>query len=66
VLAFASAEEAVRHIAGVREGYPAHCSAAREIARGVFAHDVVLPRLLEAAMSDETRVAAAPAGGVAG
>jgi hypothetical protein len=64
VLAFSSPNEAVQRIGELRADYDAHCSAAREVARRTFAHDVVLPGIVDAAMSG-TRTVAAPARGAA-
>jgi hypothetical protein len=51
VLAFNTADEAVECLTAVNAGYTAHRAAARELAHGVFGHDVVLPRLMSIALS---------------
>lgn len=51
VLAFSSLEEAVDCIERVNSAYPEHCRAAREIAEQTFSYKVVLPRLLEVALT---------------
>jgi hypothetical protein len=51
VLAFSSLEEAVDCIERVNSAYLEHCRAAREIAEQIFSYKVVLPRLLEVALT---------------
>lgn len=51
VLAFSSLESAVDCIQRVNADYPAHCLAALELAQ-TFSYKVVLPRLLEMAITD--------------
>ncbi|MDZ7953090.1 hypothetical protein [Nostoc sp. DedQUE09] len=51
VLAFSSLEEAVDCIDRVNRNYQAHCQAARELAEQFFSYKVVLPRLLETALT---------------
>lgn len=50
VLAYHTLEEAADCLSQVAADYPAHRMAAREIAETVFAHDRVLPRLLDRAL----------------
>ena len=52
VLAFSSLESAVDCIERVNADYPVHCLAARELAQ-TFSYKVVLPRLLEMAITDQ-------------
>lgn len=56
VLAFSSLESAVDCIERVNADYPAHCLAGRELAEQTFSYKVVLPRLLETAISDRDRL----------
>ncbi|HYO50573.1 MAG TPA: glycosyltransferase family 1 protein, partial [Chloroflexia bacterium] len=51
VLPFSTLEEAADCIRRVNADYAAHQRAARELAEEVFSHEVVLPRLLEAALN---------------
>jgi hypothetical protein len=51
VLAFSSVQEAATYIEKVNRDYGAHCNAARKIAEETFSYKVVLPRLLDRAMS---------------
>jgi hypothetical protein len=51
VLAFSSIDEAVECIERVNDAYPDHCRAAREVATRFFDYRMVLPRLLETALS---------------
>jgi hypothetical protein len=51
LLAFSNVEEAVEGIARINGGYAHHAARAREIARAYFDANVVLPRLLEAAVA---------------
>ncbi|HYP39680.1 MAG TPA: glycosyltransferase family 1 protein [Chloroflexia bacterium] len=51
VLAFSSAQEAAMCIERVNRDYRAHRNAAREIAEQTFSYKVVLPRLLDRALS---------------
>ncbi|MFW5905115.1 MAG: glycosyltransferase, partial [bacterium] len=48
---FTTAQGVETALEAIRTDYPAHSRAAREIAREYFAHDVVLPRLLEEALN---------------
>jgi hypothetical protein len=50
VLAFSSVEDAADRLERVNAAYDHHSRAAREIAEQVFAHDVVLPNLIDAAV----------------
>jgi hypothetical protein len=50
VFAFSTVEEAADRLERVNAAYDRHSRAAREIAEQVFAHDVVLPNLLDAAL----------------
>jgi hypothetical protein len=54
LFAFATADEARAGIEAVLADPPAHARAAAEIARSHFAHDVVLPALLDRAVSTAT------------
>jgi hypothetical protein len=58
VLAFTTPAEAAECIARVNADYAAHRRAAREVARAVFDHAVVLPRLLETALGGAAAEAA--------
>jgi hypothetical protein len=49
VVTFADLESAVRGVETINDAYEDHCRAARRLAEDVFAADVVLPPLLEAA-----------------
>jgi hypothetical protein len=49
LIPFLTEDEAEAGVDALRSDYPRHARAAREIAREWFAHDVVLPRLLEEA-----------------
>ena len=49
-LTFSSLQEAAEQLARVEAEYAIHSAAAAELARKIFAHDVVLPRLIDAAM----------------
>lgn len=51
ILAFRSLEEAADCIDRVNATYTAHCRAARETAEKVFSYKVVLPRLIEIALT---------------
>ena len=51
VLALSTVEEAAERIEAVNADYEMHRKAAREAAEEVFSYRVVLPRLLEAALS---------------
>jgi hypothetical protein len=51
VLAFSCLQEAVDCIAQVNADYASHCSAARELADQIFSYKVVLPRLLDTALT---------------
>lgn len=51
VLAFSSVQEAATCIEEVNRDYGAHCDAARKIAEETFSYKVVLPRLLDRALS---------------
>ena len=50
VLAFSTVNEAADRLERVNADYDVHSRAARETAKTVFAHDVVLPRLLDRAL----------------
>jgi hypothetical protein len=50
VLAFSSVAEAAERIERLNADYQGHRQAARQIAAQTFSHDVVLPRLLDAAL----------------
>jgi hypothetical protein len=60
VLAFSSVDEAADRLEQVNADYDAHRRAAHEIAVQVFAHDVVLPRLVEAALGGAVVMTAGP------
>ncbi len=49
LFAFSTLDDVDAALEAIRTDYPRHCRAAREIARAHFAHDVVLPRLLDEA-----------------
>ena len=51
VLTFSTVAEAAACVERVNAAYDAHAAAAREFAARVCAHDIVLPRLLDSAMS---------------
>src|SRR5262249_32146053 len=55
LLAFSTADEALDCIAKVNADYDGHRLAARDIAERFFDHRVVLPRLLDAALTASTR-----------
>jgi hypothetical protein len=61
VLAFSSVDEAADHLERVNAEYDAHRRAALEVAARMFAHDVVLPRLVDAALDRTAVTAATPA-----
>lgn len=56
VLAFSSLESAIDCIERVNADYSAHCLAARELAKQIFNYKVVLPRLLEMAITDREQL----------
>jgi hypothetical protein len=58
VLAFSSADEAADQLELANAEYDAHRRAAHEVAVRVFAHDVVLPRLVDAALGGTVVMAA--------
>jgi hypothetical protein len=64
VVAFRTVGEAAAALERVARDYGRHRATAREVARRVFGHDVVLPRLLDLALGD--RVAAAPGAALGG
>jgi hypothetical protein len=51
ILTFSNADEAADQLARVEAEYTLHATASAELVRRVFAHDVVLPRLIESAMA---------------
>jgi hypothetical protein len=55
VLAFSSASEAADCLEQVNADYEVHSEAAREIAERFFAHNVVLPRLISAALHNAVK-----------
>jgi hypothetical protein len=56
VLAFSSVEEAADRLERVNAAYDRHSRAAYELAEAVFAHDVVLPDLLDATLRGQAMV----------
>ena len=50
VLTYTTLDEAVGCVAEIARDYPSHRRAARELAERVFAHEVVLPQLLDRAL----------------
>ncbi len=56
VLAFSSLESAIDCIERVNADYSAHCLAARELAKKTFSYKVVLPRLLEMAITNREQL----------
>jgi hypothetical protein len=63
LFSFSTMQEAVCCIEEVLSDYGAHRRAASEIARQFFAHDVVLPRLLEAALRTQRSLGGATSPG---
>lgn len=57
VLTFSTVDEAAAALDSIRRDYARHSKAARSLARGVFGHDVVLPRLIERALEHEPHIA---------
>jgi hypothetical protein len=54
VLTYRTLDEAVGCVAEIARDYPGHRRAARELAERVFAHQVVLPQLLDRALEGES------------
>jgi hypothetical protein len=57
VLTFSTVDQAAAALETVRRDHARHSSAARSVARHVFAHDVVLPPLIERALAHEPHIA---------
>jgi hypothetical protein len=60
LVTFSSLEEAVVGAEAINSAYEEHCLAARRLAEQCLAHDVVLPAMLETAMSASPRTSGRP------